>query len=161
MRAGLDQSRRGIAPARAFRSQRAARAERAHADRLGGNAALSPAVEAFYRYHADHQPWDGQRLAFFGRSVRRRGARPQCPAAVPLQRHRRGPRALVPEVGAIELDDYRLSKGAWGQQMLALDLERHQILHDHELKRELLNDRGRGVSRGLALTPALSQRERE
>src|SRR5205823_5443793 len=38
-----------------------------------------------------------------------------------------------------ELDDYRIvEKGRLGPgQMFALDLERHQILHDHELKREL------------------------
>src|SRR5262249_17975908 len=47
------------------------------------------------------------------------------------------------EVGAIELDDYRIvEKGRLGPgQMFALDLERHQILHDAELKRELASSK--------------------
>ena len=47
------------------------------------------------------------------------------------------------EVGAIELDDYRIvEKGRLGPgQMLALDLEQHRILHDHEIKQELVGSK--------------------
>ena len=47
------------------------------------------------------------------------------------------------EVGAIELDDYRIvEKGRLGPgQFFALDLERHQILHDAQIKTNLAAER--------------------
>ena len=110
-----------------------------------GNAGISPAVQDFYRYHAPIiEPWDGPAgLAFsdgryVGAALDRNGLRP-CRYNVTAE----GLVVAGSEVGAIELDDYRIvEKGRLGPgQMLALDLERHQILHDHELKRELAAER--------------------
>jgi glutamate synthase (ferredoxin) len=109
------------------------------------NPALSPAVQAFYRYHAPIvEPWDGPvGLAFsdgrfVGAALDRNGLRP-CRYKVTQE----GLVVAGSEVGAIELDDYRIvEKGRLGPgQMLALDLERHQILHDAELKDELAAER--------------------
>jgi glutamate synthase (ferredoxin) len=109
------------------------------------NAGISPAVRDFYRYHAPIiEPWDGPAgLAFsdgryVGAALDRNGLRP-CRYKVTAE----GLVVAGSEVGPIELDDYRIvEKGRLGPgQMLALDLERHQILHDHELKRELAAER--------------------
>jgi glutamate synthase domain-containing protein 2/glutamate synthase domain-containing protein 1/glutamate synthase domain-containing protein 3 len=106
-----------------------------------GNAELSAEEQAFYRYHAPIvEPWDGPvALAFsdgryVGAALDRNGLRP-CRYKVTAE----GLVVAGSEVGAIELDDYRIvEKGRLGPgQMLALDLERHTILHDAELKREL------------------------
>jgi glutamate synthase domain-containing protein 2/glutamate synthase domain-containing protein 1/glutamate synthase domain-containing protein 3 len=106
-----------------------------------GNAELSAEEQAFYRYHAPIvEPWDGPvGLAFsdgryVGAALDRNGLRP-CRYKVTAE----GLVVAGSEVGAIELDDYRIvEKGRLGPgQMLALDLERHTILHDAELKREL------------------------
>jgi len=114
-----------------------------------GNRGLSPAVQDFYRYHAPIvEPWDGPAgLAFsdgryVGAALDRNGLRP-CRYKVTAE----GLVVAGSEVGAIELDDYRIvEKGRLGPgQMLALDLERHQILHDHELKRELAAERAWGA----------------
>jgi len=114
-----------------------------------GNAGLSPAVQDFYRYHAPIiEPWDGPAgLAFsdgryVGAALDRNGLRP-CRYNVTAE----GLVVAGSEVGAIELDDYRIvEKGRLGPgQMLALDLERHQILHDHELKGELAAERPWGA----------------
>src|SRR5579859_358081 len=105
------------------------------------NAGLSPDVQAFYRYHAPIvEPWDGPAALafsdgrFVGAALDRNGLRP-CRYKVTAE----GLVVAGSEVGAIELDDYRIvEKGRLGPgQMLALDLERHTILHDTELKREL------------------------
>ncbi|HEV7662922.1 MAG TPA: glutamate synthase large subunit [Chloroflexota bacterium] len=110
-----------------------------------GNASLSPEVQAFYRYHAPIvEPWDGPAgLAFsdgrfVGAALDRNGLRP-CRYKVTAE----GLVVAGSEVGAIELDDYRIvEKGRLGPgQMFALDLERHQILHDADLKRELAEER--------------------
>ena len=110
-----------------------------------GNTGISPAVQDFYRYHAPIiEPWDGPAgLAFsdgryVGAALDRNGLRP-CRYNVTAE----GLVVAGSEVGAIELDDYRIvEKGRLGPgQMLALDLERHEILHDHELKRELAAER--------------------
>ncbi|MDQ6671184.1 MAG: glutamate synthase large subunit [Chloroflexota bacterium] len=110
-----------------------------------GNTGLSPSVQDFYRYHAPIiEPWDGPAgLAFsdgryVGAALDRNGLRP-CRYKVTAE----GLVVAGSEVGAIELDDYRIvEKGRLGPgQMLALDLERHQILHDRELKRELAVER--------------------
>ncbi|HTD78785.1 MAG TPA: glutamate synthase central domain-containing protein, partial [Chloroflexota bacterium] len=110
-----------------------------------GNVGLSPEVQAFYRYHAPIvEPWDGPAALafsdgrFVGAALDRNGLRP-CRYKVTAE----GLVVAGSEVGAIELDDYRIvEKGRLGPgQMLALDLERHQILHDHELKRELAASR--------------------
>jgi glutamate synthase domain-containing protein 2/glutamate synthase domain-containing protein 1/glutamate synthase domain-containing protein 3 len=106
-----------------------------------GNAELSAEVQAFYRYHAPIvEPWDGPAALafsdgrFVGAALDRNGLRP-CRYKVTAE----GLVVAGSEVGAIELDDYRIvEKGRLGPgQMLALDLERHTILHDAELKREL------------------------
>jgi glutamate synthase domain-containing protein 2/glutamate synthase domain-containing protein 1/glutamate synthase domain-containing protein 3 len=106
-----------------------------------GNAGLPQAVQDFYRYHAPIlEPWDGPAALAFadgryvGAALDRNGLRP-CRYKVTAE----GLVVAGSEVGAIELDDYRIvEKGRLGPgQMLALDLERHTILHDAELKREL------------------------
>jgi glutamate synthase (ferredoxin) len=106
-----------------------------------GNPGLPPAVLDFYRYHAPIvEPWDGPAALAFadgryvGAALDRNGLRP-CRYKVTAE----GLVVAGSEVGAIELDDYRIvEKGRLGPgQMLALDLERHVILHDDELKREL------------------------
>src|SRR5579859_470991 len=109
------------------------------------NAGLSPDVQAFYRYHAPIvEPWDGPAALAFsdGRFVcaalDRNGLRP-CRYKITAE----GLVVACSEVGAIELDDYRIvEKGRLGPgQMFALDLERHLILHDSDLKRELAAQR--------------------
>jgi glutamate synthase domain-containing protein 2/glutamate synthase domain-containing protein 1/glutamate synthase domain-containing protein 3 len=106
-----------------------------------GNTGVSPEVQAFYRYHAPIiEPWDGPAALAFsdgryvGAALDRNGLRP-CRYKVTAE----GLVVAGSEVGAIELDDYRIvEKGRLGPgQMLALDLERHEILHNAELKREL------------------------
>jgi glutamate synthase domain-containing protein 2/glutamate synthase domain-containing protein 1/glutamate synthase domain-containing protein 3 len=106
-----------------------------------GNVGLAPQVQDFYRYHAPiMEPWDGPAALAFadgryvGAALDRNGLRP-CRYKVTAE----GLVVAGSEVGAIELDDYRIvEKGRLGPgQMLALDLERHTILHDDELKREL------------------------
>jgi glutamate synthase domain-containing protein 2/glutamate synthase domain-containing protein 1/glutamate synthase domain-containing protein 3 len=106
-----------------------------------GNTELSAEERAFYRYHAPIvEPWDGPvGLAFsdgryVGAALDRNGLRP-CRYKVTAE----GLVVACSEVGAIELDDYRIvEKGRLGPgQMLALDLERHTILHDAEIKKEL------------------------
>jgi glutamate synthase domain-containing protein 2/glutamate synthase domain-containing protein 1/glutamate synthase domain-containing protein 3 len=106
-----------------------------------GNPGLAPEVRDFYRYHAPIvEPWDGPAALafadgrFVGAALDRNGLRP-CRYKVTAE----GLVVAGSEVGAIELDDYRIvEKGRLGPgQMLALDLERHTILHDAELKREL------------------------
>jgi glutamate synthase domain-containing protein 2/glutamate synthase domain-containing protein 1/glutamate synthase domain-containing protein 3 len=106
-----------------------------------GNAGVSPETQAFYRYHAPIvEPWDGPAALAFtdgryvGAALDRNGLRP-CRYKVTEE----GLVVAGSEVGAIELDDYRVvEKGRLGPgQLLALDLERHQILHDADLKREL------------------------
>ena len=110
-----------------------------------GNAALSAEEQAFYRYHAPIvEPWDGPAALAFsdgryvGAALDRNGLRP-CRYKVTAE----GLVVAGSEVGAIELDDYRIvEKGRLGPgQILALDLERHTILHDAELKRELAESR--------------------
>jgi glutamate synthase (ferredoxin) len=110
-----------------------------------GNAGLPPEVQAFYRYHAPTiEPWDGPAALAFsdgryvGAALDRNGLRP-CRYKVTAE----GLVVACSEVGAIELDDYRIvEKGRLGPgQMLALDLERHEILHDADLKRELASSR--------------------
>jgi glutamate synthase domain-containing protein 2/glutamate synthase domain-containing protein 1/glutamate synthase domain-containing protein 3 len=106
-----------------------------------GNAGMSAEAQAFYRYHAPTiEPWDGPAALAFadgryvGAALDRNGLRP-CRYKVTAE----GLVVAGSEVGAIELDDYRIvEKGRLGPgQMLALDLEQHTILHDDELKREL------------------------
>ncbi len=106
-----------------------------------GNAGLPTEVQDFYRYHAPIlEPWDGPAALAFadgryvGAALDRNGLRP-CRYKVTAE----GLVVAGSEVGAIELDDYRIvEKGRLGPgQMLALDLERHTILHDDQLKREL------------------------
>src|SRR5207248_9113325 len=110
-----------------------------------GNAGFSRDVQDFYRYHAPIvEPWDGPAgLAFsdgryVGAALDRNGLRP-CRYKVTEE----GLVVAGSEVGAIELDDYRIAeKGRLGPgQMLALDLERGKILHDAELKHELATAR--------------------
>ncbi len=109
------------------------------------NATLSPDVKAFYRYHAPIiEPWDGPAgLAFsdgrfVGAALDRNGLRP-CRYKITAE----GLVVAGSEVGAIELDDYRIvEKGRLGPgQMFALDLERHEILHDRDLKGGLASSR--------------------
>ena len=106
-----------------------------------GNVGMSSEVQDFFRYHAPIvEPWDGPAALAFsdgryvGAALDRNGLRP-CRYKVTAE----GLVVAGSEVGAIELDDYRIvEKGRLGPgQMLALDLEHHTILHDHELKREL------------------------
>jgi glutamate synthase domain-containing protein 2/glutamate synthase domain-containing protein 1/glutamate synthase domain-containing protein 3 len=109
------------------------------------NAGLSPEVQAFYRYHAPMvEPWDGPAALafsdgrFVGAALDRNGLRP-CRYKITAE----GLVVAGSEVGAIELDDYRIvEKGRLGPgQMFALDLERHQILHDRDIKRDLAAQR--------------------
>ncbi len=106
-----------------------------------GNGEISAESQAFYRYHAPMiEPWDGPAALAFadgryvGAALDRNGLRP-CRYKVTAE----GLVVVGSEVGAIELDDYRIvEKGRLGPgQMLALDLERHTILHDADIKREL------------------------
>jgi glutamate synthase (ferredoxin) len=106
-----------------------------------GNVGMPPAVQDFFRYHAPMmEPWDGPAALAFsdgryvGAALDRNGLRP-CRYKVTAE----GLVVAGSEVGAIELDDYRIvEKGRLGPgQMFALDLERHTILHDVDLKREL------------------------
>jgi len=106
-----------------------------------GNTQMSADAQAFYRYHAPMiEPWDGPAALAFadgryvGAALDRNGLRP-CRYKVTAE----GLVVAGSEVGAIELDDYRIvEKGRLGPgQMLALDLERHEILHDADIKREL------------------------
>ncbi|HET6317329.1 MAG TPA: glutamate synthase central domain-containing protein, partial [Chloroflexota bacterium] len=110
-----------------------------------GNAQMTADEQAFYRYHAPTiEPWDGPAALAFsdgryvGAALDRNGLRP-CRYKVTAE----GLVVAGSEVGAIELDDYRIvEKGRLGPgQMLALDLERHEILHDADIKRELGRDR--------------------
>jgi glutamate synthase (ferredoxin) len=110
-----------------------------------GNLGMPADVQSFYRYHAPIvEPWDGPAALafsdgrFVGAALDRNGLRP-CRYKVTAE----GLVVAGSEVGAIELDDYRIvEKGRLGPgQMLALDLERHTILHDDELKRELAASR--------------------
>ncbi|MDQ3810202.1 MAG: glutamate synthase large subunit, partial [Chloroflexota bacterium] len=105
------------------------------------NPSMPAEVRAFYDYHAPTiEPWDGPAALAFsdgryvGAALDRNGLRP-CRYKVTAE----GLVIAGSEVGAIELDDYRIvEKGRLGPgQMLAVDLERHIILHDHELKGEL------------------------
>jgi len=105
------------------------------------NPGLAADVQAFYRYHAPIiEPWDGPAALafadgrFVGAALDRNGLRP-CRYKVTAE----GLVVAGSEVGAIELDDYRIvEKGRLGPgQMLALDLEKHQILHDADIKKEL------------------------
>ena len=106
-----------------------------------GNIGLPQEVQDFFHYHAPIvEPWDGPAALAFsdgryvGAALDRNGLRP-CRYKVTAE----GLVVAGSEVGAIELDDYRIvEKGRLGPgQVFALDLERHTILHDHELKREL------------------------
>ncbi|HEY0582263.1 MAG TPA: glutamate synthase central domain-containing protein, partial [Chloroflexota bacterium] len=110
-----------------------------------GNVSLSPEMQSFYRYHAPIiEPWDGPSgLAFsdgrfVGAALDRNGLRP-CRYKVTAE----GLVVAGSEVGAIELDDYRIvEKGRLGPgELFALDLERHEILHDRELKTRLATER--------------------
>jgi glutamate synthase domain-containing protein 2/glutamate synthase domain-containing protein 1/glutamate synthase domain-containing protein 3 len=122
------------------------------------NAGFSPEVQAFYRYHAPIvEPWDGPAALAFsdgryvGAALDRNGLRP-CRYKVTAE----GLVVAGSEVGAIELDDYRIvEKGRLGPgQMFALDLERHEMLHDAELKRELAEARSwKSWVMSRALTP--------
>src|SRR5438045_4789888 len=86
------------------------------------------------------EAWDGPAALafsdgrFVGAALDRNGLRP-CRYKITAE----GLVVAGSEVGAIELDDYRIvEKGRLGPgQMFALDLERHQILHDHDLKPDL------------------------
>ncbi|MBV9578001.1 MAG: glutamate synthase large subunit, partial [Chloroflexi bacterium] len=114
-----------------------------------GNVGVADDVRDFYRYHAPIvEPWDGPAALAFadgryvGAALDRNGLRP-CRYKVTAE----GLVVAGSEVGAIELDDYRIvEKGRLGPgQMLALDLERQLILHDDELKRELAGSRPWGA----------------
>ncbi len=90
------------------------------------------------------EPWDGPAALafsdgrFVGAALDRNGLRP-CRYKVTEQ----GLVVACSEVGAIELDDYRIvEKGRLGPgQMFVVDVERHRVLHDHEVKRELAAER--------------------
>jgi glutamate synthase (ferredoxin) len=110
-----------------------------------GNVGLAPEVQAFYRYHAPlMEPWDGPAALafsdgrFVGAALDRNGLRP-CRYKVTEE----GLVVAGSEVGAIELDDYRIvEKGRLGPgQMLALDLAQQRLLHDADIKRELADKR--------------------
>ncbi len=106
-----------------------------------GNAGIPSDVQAFYRYHAPiMEPWDGPAALAFsdgrvvGAALDRNGLRPS--------RYKVTEEGLVvacSEVGAISLDDYRIvEKGRLGPgQIIAVDVERHVLLHDAQVKREL------------------------
>ena len=127
---GLDQPRRSAAPARTRRPQRAARAERADARRPGRatracrrRCRTSTATTRRSSSRGTGRPAlafsDGR---YVGAALDRNGLRP-CRYKVTAE----GLVVAGSEVGAIELDDYRIvEKGRLGPgQMLALDLERH------------------------------------
>ncbi len=128
------------------------------------NVGLSAEAQAFYRYHAPvMEPWDGPAALAFsdgrivGAALDRNGLRPS--------RYKVTEEGLIvagSEVGAIALDDYRIAeKGRLGPgQMLAVDLERHTILHDAQVKQELgaLKPWRRWVV-DRALAPASTRRE--
>jgi len=121
------------------------------------NPGMTSDVQAFYRYHAPMlEPWDGPAALafsdgrFVGAALDRNGLRP-CRYKVTAE----GLVVAGSEVGAIELDDYRIvEKGRLGPgQMLALDLEQHTILHDADIKRELGRSKPWKSWLGTAFTP--------
>ena len=103
---------------------------------------MSPAVQAFYRYHAPMiEPWDGPAALAFsdgryvGAALDRNGLRP-CRYKVTAD----GLVVAGSEVGAIELDDYRIvEKGRLGPGPDAGARPRtaRRSCTTHELKREL------------------------
>src|SRR5216117_545857 len=106
-----------------------------------GAVEMEAALRGFYEFHECLvEPWDGPAALAFsdgryvGAALDRNGLRP-CRYKVTAE----GLVVAGSEVGTIELDDYRIvEKGRLGPgQMLALDLERHEILHDADIKREL------------------------
>jgi glutamate synthase (NADPH/NADH) large chain len=108
-------------------------------------ASLPPELVAFYRYHASlMEPWDGPAALVFadgryvGAALDRNGLRP-CRYTIT----REGLVVAGSEVGVVDLDpDDVVERGRLGPgQMLAVDLERGQVIHDADLKRRLAAQR--------------------
>ncbi|MEM7735972.1 MAG: glutamate synthase central domain-containing protein [Deinococcota bacterium] len=102
------------------------------------NDAIDPDVRAFYEYHsALMEPWDGPAAMVFsdGRyavaALDRNGLRPQR-----YWISRDGIVLLGSEAGMVPFDDTEIiEKGRLGPgQMLAVDTETKQLLHDHDIK---------------------------
>ncbi len=106
-----------------------------------GNPGVSPALAAFYEYHACfNEPWDGPAALVFsdglkvGACLDRNGLRP---ARYKLTDD--GIFSLGSEVGTIELDDARvIEKGRLGPgEMIAVDTVNRRLLRDADIKNEL------------------------
>jgi glutamate synthase domain-containing protein 2/glutamate synthase domain-containing protein 1/glutamate synthase domain-containing protein 3 len=118
---------------------------------------------AFYREHAAlMEPWDGPAAIsfsdgrFVGAALDRNGLRP-------LRYHVTDDGLVVAgsEVGLFDLDEQRVQvKGRVGPgQMLAVDLQRHELLDPENLKRHLLAKAGEAACRLLPVKslPVISQ----
>ncbi|MGQ0814161.1 MAG: glutamate synthase central domain-containing protein, partial [Gemmatimonadota bacterium] len=105
------------------------------------SAALSTDVRAFYHAHAPLiEPWDGPAAVSFcdgrvvGAALDRNGLRP-CRYKITAD----GMVVAGSEAGVVDLDDEQvISKGRLGPgEMLAVDVVRHRILHNAQIRRRL------------------------
>ena len=106
---------------------------------------MDPQLRGFYEYHAClTEPWDGPAAIAFtdGRiaaaAMDRNGLRPAR-----YQVTRDGLVVMASEVGLIQLDHADIiESGRLGPgQMVAVDTERHELLHDAEIKRRISRQR--------------------
>ena len=109
-----------------------------------GDDRMDPDVRAFYRYHASiMEPWDGPAALAVSDGRRaiaaldRNGLRPQR-----FQISESGLVIVGSEAGMVRLpSDGIVERGRLGPgQMLAVDTETGQLMHDEELKRELAGE---------------------
>ncbi|MFM9047817.1 MAG: hypothetical protein ACKOOH_09230, partial [Cyanobium sp.] len=115
-----------------------------HHETIAGDAVASRsetiAIQAFYEYNACLQePWDGPALLVFsdgrmvGATLDRNGLRPARYCIT-----RDGFVVMGSETGVVELEESRiLEKGRLGPgQMLAVDLMKHRLLRNWDVKAE-------------------------
>ena len=104
-------------------------------------ADIEPRLRGFYEYHAClMEPWDGPAAIAFtdgrviGAAMDRNGLRPAR-----YQVTRGGLVVMGSEVGLINLDPAEIiESGRLGPgQMVAVDVERHELLHNDEIKRRI------------------------
>ena len=104
---------------------------------------IDPRLRGFYEYHAClTEPWDGPAAIAFtdgrviGAAMDRNGLRPAR-----YQVTRDGLVVMGSEVGLIDLDPASIiESGRLGPgQMVAVDVERHELIHNDEIKRRVAN----------------------
>ena len=102
---------------------------------------IDPALRGFYEYHAClSEPWDGPAAIAFtdgrviGATMDRNGLRPAR-----YQVTRDGLVVMGSEVGLIQLDQAEIiESGRLGPgQMVAVDVERHELLHNDDIKQRI------------------------